>query len=285
MSRDRLKEIKGFEYQKPKIQEKDFTDINLENSGDKTVDNKFFQLNDSVKALLKDLNATLPELDVIHDRVLSSINDNAYDTILKERDLTKENIRKGINDVKAKLNEMKIASEEPWLSKTQKVSRKGREQGLARMFGDFVNKYQQMNIDFNEKNKGRLRRQYLIAKPDATEEEIEEAINSNLVGNVFAQMITSTSSSRTSEARSVLRNVEQRHEDIIKTEKAILELAALFQEISDMIYSQQGSFDTIETAVEEANANIEYALMETEKAIEVRRSSRKVNVSSKICVY
>ncbi|PVU90557.1 hypothetical protein BB561_004821 [Smittium simulii] len=168
---------------------------------------------------------------------------------------------------------MKEYSEEQNISRTQKVSRLGRQQGLAKSFGEFVQNYQQANVDFNERNKQRLRRQYLIAKPDATDEEVEEAISSDQVGNVFSSMVMK--SSRTAEAKSVLKEVEERHQDILNTEKAILELAGLFQEISDMIYRQQDSLDTIETAVEDANFHIEIAGQEIDQAIEIRKSTRK----------
>ncbi|PVU84532.1 hypothetical protein BB559_007589 [Furculomyces boomerangus] len=239
----------------------------------KTTDDEFFRLNDTIKDELRKADSMVEEVTKLHEKVLLSINDQSYRKTSNERDQLVNEINDIINKVKSDIIAMKGCSEEAWLSRTQKVSRAGRQQSLARNFSEFIQRYQQSKRNFNEKNRQRLKRQYLIAKPNASEEEIEDAINSDEVGNIFAQMVMK--SSRASEARKVLKEVEERHKDIILTEKSIMELSVLFQEICDMIYKQQDAIDSIENAVEDAEVHIEVATSEVEKAIEYRRSSRK----------
>ena len=76
-----------------------------------------------------------------------------------------------------------------------------------------------------------MEREIRIARPNATPEEIERAMDSR-TGPVFAQEILS---SRVQDQRRVLQEVQGRHEELRRIETSIDELVNLFQEMQLLI--------------------------------------------------
>jgi len=82
-------------------------------------------------------------------------------------------------------------------------------------------------------------------------------------------------STRHGEARSALREVQSRHQDIQKIERTITELAQLFNEMSIMIEVQESAIDNIETKAQETETQMESGLQATEQAVVKARSARR----------
>jgi syntaxin 1B/2/3 len=83
------------------------------------------------------------------------------------------------------------------------------------------------------------------------------------------------SSTRHGEARSALREVQSRHQDIQKIERTITELAQLFNEMSIMIEVQETAIDNIETKAQETETHVESGLQATERAVVSARAARR----------
>lgn len=82
-------------------------------------------------------------------------------------------------------------------------------------------------------------------------------------------------STRQGEARSALREVQSRHQDIQKIERTITELAQLFNEMSIMIEVQESAIDTIEQKAQETETQMEGGLQATERAVSSARAARR----------
>ncbi|OLY85038.1 Protein SSO2 [Smittium mucronatum] len=240
-----------------------------------TSDLEFFEINDRVKQNLAELGTLSDETSKSYNKILGAISGNDYSRLSKELDEVDNQTRALINQVNSDLNKLGCSSDEGWLSGSQRASRKGRHQVLAKSFSAFIQKYQDQKSQYKKNNEQRLARQFRIIKPDATEQEIEDAV-SDENPQLFSSLILDSSKSRSYNAKKVLGEVEQRHTDILKTQKAITELSELFIQINSIINQQQGAIDSIESAVEDANVHIEVGTVEVEKAIVYRRKSRKV---------
>ncbi|OMH79865.1 Syntaxin-like protein psy1 [Zancudomyces culisetae] len=215
----------------------------------------------------------IQRLNALHEKVINSINDSSYKDVVAERDALDRKTMKLIEAIKADLKQMNTAANDRNLTKSQKATRLGRQQGLTKGLGDVIQNYQQTKHQMSQRNRQKLKRQYMIANPEATSEEADEAIASDRADNVFAQKIMN--SSRVTNARMVLREVEERQKDIARLERTIVELSEMFNEINMMVEKQQEMIDVVEAAAEETNANTQYAAVEVDKAIVSRRSSRK----------
>lgn len=64
--------------------------------------------------------------------------------------------------------------------------------------------------------------------PNATQDEIDRVVNDNASGQVFAQALMGN---RFAESQGAYREVQQRHEEILRINKTIAELAQLFNDV------------------------------------------------------
>lgn len=67
-------------------------------------------------------------------------------------------------------------------------------------------------------------------KPNATEEEVQQVVNSDQGVQIFAQ---ATMSNRFADSQSAYREVQARHEQIKQIERSIEQLAQLFHDVCD----------------------------------------------------
>ncbi|OMJ17426.1 Syntaxin-like protein psy1 [Smittium culicis] len=251
--------------------------INMNQISGHTSDQKFFKMIDDVKAKISDLDSQTQQVRYLSDKTLSSINDQTFQASRNELELLNRQVEHEIKQTKADLEYIQSVCNEPSLSRTQSIARIGRHQALSKNFASLITKYQQIKHEFYDKSKMRLKRQFLIAKPNATEEEIDDAIENQQANNIFAQAVLN--SNRSGEARRVLKDIEDRHKDILNIEKTINELATMFEQVSGMISEQQEMIDNIENGVEDANEQIIGASSEVAKAVVYRKKSRKVNTT------
>ena len=98
-------------------------------------------------------------------------------------------------------------------------------------------RYQEVEKAYRTKYRQRTERQLRIVKPDATQAELQSALEGEASGQqIFSQALMN--SNRQGEARGALREVQERHTDIQRIERTITELAALFQEMSILVEQQ-----------------------------------------------
>jgi len=119
----------------------------------------------------------------------------------------------------------------------------------------------------------RMERQFKIVKPDATPEEVRAVVNDENGGQIFSQALMS--SNRYGESRAAYREVQERHEDIKKIERTLVELAQLFNDMSVLVEQQDPVLDSIHHAAESADKDLEVGLQHTEKAVDSARAARK----------
>ncbi|KAI8325584.1 t-SNARE [Martensiomyces pterosporus] len=217
------------------------------------------------------------QIGQLHEQALNATSDARHTQVAKDRDRMVAETNQQIASIKRDLQQidqvLQRSARDPSVSKSQQAARASRQQGLAKKFSDQLQRYRQMENDFSRRNRERLERQYRIARPDASEQEIQNAIESDQAGQVFAQSVMQ--SNRVGEARRVLRDVEERQADIKKIEKTISELAQMFVEVSDMVNRQQEMIDNIDQAVEDAHVQVTAAHGEVKTAIVHRKKSRK----------
>lgn len=135
-----------------------------------------------------------------------------------------------------------------------------------------INRYQNLEADFRRDSQAAAERQYRIVRPDATEEEVRQAVE-DPAAPIFQQALLS--SDRRGQASSTLRNVKERHEAIQKIEQQMVELAQLFQDLDQIVMQQEPLVENIEQKGEEIHENVVQANTEIGGAIEKARSARR----------
>ncbi|KAJ2829135.1 hypothetical protein GGI24_002212 [Coemansia furcata] len=242
-----------------------------------SADEEFFGLIDRITYQMSQVDQHISEIGSLHDRALVATNEPRHKEAAMERDDKVAATNSMISEIKENLKEMadvcKRSKHDPSVTRNQMTARGGRQQALAKKFADQLQRYRKMEYDYSKRNRERFERQYRIARPDATDEEVRNAIGSDQAGKVFSQAVMN--SNRLGDARRVLRDVEERQADIKKIEGTIGELAQMFAEVSEMVNQQQETIDSIETAVEDTHVNVVDGRKEVKEAIVYRKKSRK----------
>ncbi|KAF6106519.1 syntaxin 3 [Phyllostomus discolor] len=110
--------------------------------------------------------------------------------------------------------------------------RKSQHSVLSRKFVEVMTKYNEAQVDFRERSKGRIQRQLEITGKKTTDEELEEMLES---GNpaIFTSGIIDSQISK-----QALSEIEGRHKDIVRLESSIKELHDMFMDIAMLVENQ-----------------------------------------------
>ncbi|CEI94804.1 hypothetical protein RMCBS344292_09009 [Rhizopus microsporus] len=179
-----------------------------------------------------------------------------------------------MTQVKQRLKEI-----EPTSRHTDLAMRKNTFSAVTKQFMDAIEHHRRVAIDFQKAESQQLERQIKIANPNATPQEIEQAIAQAEQGRgaVFAQQLMQSVGGeyRRQQAQNTLDAVQERHEDIRRLAKSVQELSVLFEEMQSMLESQAKVLDQIETSAIETNNQLEAGTQYIEKAKKSALSTRR----------
>jgi len=148
---------------------------------------------------------------------------------------------------------------------------------LTQKFLELVQEYQEVQTSYKNKYKEKVERQYKIAKPDATPDEIEDAMQSGDSSKIFANQILDTHLH--AQAKNALAYIEARHKDIVRLEASILELHQLFVDMAVLVDSQGELLNQIEFNVSQSVAYTADGVKELKTAVKLQKKGRK-----KMCI-
>jgi syntaxin 1B/2/3 len=167
------------------------------------------------------------------------------------------------------VGKLKNIKQKPESGSTRNAPQVGK---VDRQLKTTINKYQQVDRDFRKKLEDQAARQYRIVRPDATEEEVREAVE-DPSQQMFAQALMQ--SNRQGQSRQVMDAVRQRSEAIRKIESQIIELAELFQDMDNLVMQQEAAVVNIEQKGEEVVENLDKGTEQIGVAIKSARNARK----------
>lgn len=136
-----------------------------------------------------------------------------------------------------------------------------------------INDYQQLESTYRKKLQEQMARQYRIVRPEASEEEVREAVEDTSNQQVFSQALLQ--SDRRGQSRAALSAVENRHVAIQKIERQMIELAQLFQDMEEQVVRQEDVVTEIEQKGEEVQENLNRGTEEIGTAIKTARGRNK----------
>ncbi|OXB52577.1 UNVERIFIED_CONTAM: hypothetical protein H355_005374 [Colinus virginianus] len=183
-------------------------------------------------------------------------------------------IKKMANSVRNKLKSMErnIEQDEARSSADLRI-RKSQHSVLSRKFVDVMTKYNEAQVDFRERSKGRIQRQLEITGKNTTDEELEEMLES---GNpaIFTSGIMDSQISK-----QALSEIEGRHKDIVRLESSIKELHDMFVDIAML----GAMIDRIENNMDQSVGFVERAVADTKKAVKYQSEARRKKIMIMIC--
>uniref|UniRef100_A0A3Q2YZH6 Syntaxin 2 n=1 Tax=Hippocampus comes TaxID=109280 RepID=A0A3Q2YZH6_HIPCM len=141
---------------------------------------------------------------------------------------------------------------------------------LSRKFVEVMTQYNETQVSFRERSKGRIQRQLEITGRVTTNEELEDMLESG-IPSIFTSDIISDSKI----TRQALDEIESRHQDIIRLESSIRELHVMFMDMAMLVETQGEMVNNIENNVSNAAEYICRAKEETKKAVRYQKKSRR----------
>uniref|UniRef100_A0A672JM63 Syntaxin-2-like n=1 Tax=Salarias fasciatus TaxID=181472 RepID=A0A672JM63_SALFA len=217
----------------------------------------FFRRVEEVRGLIDKISYQVNEVKKIHSMILSAPNTD---------DRTKDQLRSLTNDIKGNVNVVRTKLK---IWKAYDSSRPvslcfhlcPQHTVLSRKLVEVMTQYNETQVFFRERSKGRIQRQLEITGRVTTNEELEDMLES---GN--PSIFTSDIISDSQITRQALNEIESRHQDIIRLETSIRELHAMFMDMAMLVETQGEMVDNIEKNVSNAAEYICRAKEETKKA-------------------
>ncbi|KAI3630948.1 hypothetical protein MIR68_011031 [Amoeboaphelidium protococcarum] len=276
MPRDRLLDIKGPDGVSKTA---DTTiDIDQPSGGEMANLQEFFTEVDEIKTAVNAIKHKVQDIEQFHSKALTAISDqkdhqSKLDALMDEANVSIQNAR---NRIKLMESQNKKAGADPQkqnLTSEQRI-RLSQHTNVTKKFIEVVTEYQQMQNKYKNKYKDRLERQYKIVKPNATTDEIERAIEEGADGGqMFAQQVLM--GAQHAEAKKALYDIQERHQDIMKIEKSVLELHQMFLDMAVLVDAQGEMINQIETYVASAAEHTNKGVEEMKKAVKMQKKSRK----------
>ena len=152
---------------------------------------------------------------------------------------------------------------------------------FIRRFVEVMTEYNQIQVDYREASKQKIKRQMELAGQKPTDEELEQMLEggggARLTGHIQIE-------GDAAQLRQTLNDIEQRHEMFIKLETSIKELHEMFMDISVLIENQGEMVNRIDAHVESAVEYTTRATNDTKKALEYQQKARRKKIMMLICV-
>ncbi|KAL7062691.1 hypothetical protein AAHC03_01069 [Spirometra sp. Aus1] len=147
---------------------------------------------------------------------------------------------------------------------------------LLKRFINVMGAYNQCQLEYRDKCKGRIKLQLQIAGTPVSDDKVEEMLDSTNP-SVFTEALME----QTEAAKRSLVEIEARHADILKLERSIEEMRDLFSEIALLVDQQGDLIDNIEHNVVIAEDSVGSARKQVQSAVQSKKRNLKMKI---ICI-
>ncbi|KAJ7646017.1 t-SNARE [Mycena polygramma] len=225
----------------------------------------------SVQDAIGAFNANITRIVALNNRSLSALGDEEANVKSELDPLVAETMAQS-TQLKDRLQALQAAVLPGARGKQEKEMRQNRTKHLRDKFVEALQTYQQVEQEYRAKARQRVERQYRIVKPEATQQEINEAIEGG-GDQVFMQALTTNPSY--AHARSAFNEVQARAQDLRKMEQTLGELAVLFSDMAILVDQQDETVAAIENTAIDVEHNADEGAKEVTRAVKIARALRR----------
>uniref|UniRef100_A0A3Q1ES08 Syntaxin 3 n=1 Tax=Acanthochromis polyacanthus TaxID=80966 RepID=A0A3Q1ES08_9TELE len=199
--------------------------------GEAFMDDFFAQIED-IRTSIDKIDESVTEIKKLYSTILSAPT-SEQKTQDDVEALTNE-IKKSANNARNKLKsiERQLESNTDERASADLRIRKSQHAILAKKFVEVMTKYNEAQVDFRDKSKGRIARQLEITGKATTDEELEEMLEGGNAAVFTAGIMDSKINQQ------ALNEIEARHKDIMRLESSIKELHDMFVDIAMLVENQ-----------------------------------------------
>ncbi|XP_046705353.1 syntaxin-3a isoform X4 [Silurus meridionalis] len=267
--KDRLEQLKA-------TRDHDDEDVEMAVDNAAFMDDFFIQI-EEIRNSINKIDENVNEVKKLYSVILSAPTSDQK---------TQDDLEALTNDIKKMANnarnKLKSIERDLETGEGERVSadiriRKSQHAVLSRKFVDVMTKYNEAQVDFRDKSKGRIQRQLEITGKVTTDEELEEMLEGGNAAVFTAGIVDSGIS------KQALNEIESRHKDIVRLESSIKELHDMFVDIAMLVESQGGIIDRIESNMDQSVGFVERAVADTKKAAKYQQEARRKKMMIMLC--
>lgn len=249
------------------------------NDANNTNTNTFFGRITEIQDTIRQIDLNVNRISDLHSRSLNNVGEAAQlaaeselASVAQQTSMYTNFVKTSIKSLEAEANKMPASGPAPeGVGRSVRLTQIG---AVKNRFKETIMRYQEVEKAYRTKYRQRTERQLRIVKPDATQAEIQSALEGETGGQqIFSQALMN--SNRQGEARGALREVQERHSDIQRIERTITELAALFQEMSILVEQQDEQLNVIKDHAQHTEQEVAAGRQQTDKAVVAARRRRK----------
>ncbi|KAI8822496.1 t-SNARE [Fimicolochytrium jonesii] len=230
---------------------------------------RFLQEAESITTAITTIAQNARDIRSVHQRTLLETSTSQQSGLVQQVDGLTGTTTDLIQETRTRIKQLSAI---PASSQADAQIQARQQKALANKLMTIARDFQNVQQEAKTAYKGQMARQYKIAKPNATQDQIDDALNGD-GGPIFQQELLS---SRIGAQRQALEAVQNRHEELAKIERSITELFTLFQDMQALLDAQQEQIVTIEQHVETTHTNVEGGGRELTKAVRSAKSARKL---------
>uniref|UniRef100_UPI003AAD9C48 syntaxin-3 n=1 Tax=Centroberyx gerrardi TaxID=166262 RepID=UPI003AAD9C48 len=243
-------------------------DIQVPVENQEFMDDFFAQIED-IRTSIEKIDESVTGIKKLYSTILSAPTSEQKTQDDLEA-LTNE-IKKSANNARNKLKsiERQLESNTDERASADLRIRKSQHAILAKKFVEVMTKYNEAQVDFRDKSKGRIARQLEITGKAKTDDELEEMLEGGNAAVFTAGIMDSKINQQ------ALNEIEARHKDIMRLESSIKELHDMFVDIAMLVENQGGMIDRIESNMDQSVGFVERAVADTKKAAKFQQEARR----------
>ncbi|KAK2074293.1 hypothetical protein P8C59_008510 [Phyllachora maydis] len=221
-----------------------------------------------VRNEMRSLDADIQQVAALHQRALTSSDTAAQqhlESLVAQTQLKNTSIRDQIRTLKGDAERTTDGSHG---LKARQV------EALSKDFKAELQRYIDEESQYKERYREQIARQYRIVNPEASDQEVQQAADADWGNEGIFQ--TALKSNRGGQATAVLGNVRARHNELMKIEQSIIELANLFQDLDTLVVQQDPIIQRADEQVQQTNDHLDKGNAEVDKGIKHARSRRRL---------
>jgi len=224
---------------------------------------------EGIKGGIANIKNNVKALQTHHKQALFALTPEQTNKISLEIQKLTEDSNGLIHKVKAQLDALKRSADAEGNTMRQNLAA-----SLSSKFAEALTQYQQAQNEYTEKVKTKMVQKIKIVKPEATDSQIEKAIETGQVDRLFVQSTLDSAQLQT-QAKNALAYVKDRHQDIVAIENSVRELNQLFIDMAIIVNSEGEMLGHIEENVNSAVLHTGAGAKELGKAVQEQKKSRK----------
>mmetsp|Transcript_23088 Transcript_23088/g.32571 ORF Transcript_23088/g.32571 Transcript_23088/m.32571 type:complete len:295 (+) Transcript_23088:25-909(+) len=233
---------------------------------------KYAAMFEPIKRNIDVITNNVEEIKKLKDKDRSIANEKSRKEIMDKLDRIMSETTRKAREIKNDLDAIDQLNKKYNQENTNTATaqaRKNMYDARMRQLNKIMTEYNSASHEFKHELQLRTRRQLKIVDSNISEDEIDKIVTSGRASDFIAKALISE------DLKEVVRDIEERHNDILKLESQVLEVYELFKDLAMLVEQQQESLDHIQNRIESAQDYVQKGEKQLEQAATHQKKARK----------